>query len=139
MSMTDSRSCDECSKCCEGWFAGTAHGHSFYPGKPCHFLGKGCTIYENRPEKPCKTFNCEWLVNNELPAWMRPDMCNAILKKRTHEGIEFYDLVEAGQKLDSAVLSWFIIWSLNNHKNLNYSINGGRNKIGAPEFLALQI
>ena len=70
---------------------------------------------------------------------MRPDMCNAILKKRTHEGVEFYELVEAGQKLDSAVLSWFIMWTLNNKKNLKYSISGGSNKIGSNEFLVMPV
>ena len=70
---------------------------------------------------------------------MRPDMCNAILKQRLYEGVEFYELSEAGAKLDSAVLSWFIMWALNNKKNLKYSISGGANKIGSNEFLALSI
>lgn len=136
--MNEPRSCDECSKCCEGWLSGVAHEHTFYSGKPCHFLGKGCTIYEERPEKPCKSYKCEWLSSNELPVWMRPDMCNAILTKRTRESIEFYDLTEAGKQLDSAVLSWFIIWALNGKRNLMYEIKGGKNKIGSPEFLALK-
>ena len=129
------RTCDGCTKCCEGWLSASAHGHTFYPGKPCHFLGKSCTIYKDRPENPCKSYKCEWLVNEDIPMWMKPDLCNVIMTKRTENNIEFYDLAEAGQQLDSAVLSWVFMWALNKNKNIKYQIKGGINKIGSQEFV----
>ena len=137
--MTIQRSCDGCSKCCEGWVSGKAYQYDFYASKPCHFLCNGCTIYEDRPEDPCKSYKCAWLESDELPMWMRPDLSNAIVTRRFNEKIEYYDLIETGEKLDSVVLSWFIMWALNNRKNLMYTIQGGRNRIGSPEFLEITL
>jgi hypothetical protein len=50
--------------------------------------------------------------------------------------IEVYDMSECGVKVDSTVLSFLIIWALNNKKNLRYRVDGGINRIGSPEFLA---
>lgn len=132
------RSCGECTKCCEGWLTGDAYGHSFYAGKPCHFFCKGCTIYADRPVDPCQTYECEWLTNNELPGWMRPDLCQAVITKKEHQGVHYYDLVETGQTLESNVLSWFILWALNSQKNILYRIKNAPTKIGSPEFLAMK-
>jgi hypothetical protein len=136
---TNTRTCDGCTKCCEGWLHGSAQGHAFYPGKPCHFLGKGCSIYADRPEDPCKKYQCEWLASDELPMWMRPDLCKVIVTKRIINGVEFYDVLEAGQLLDAKVLSWFVLWALNTKKNLLYSVDGGRNRVGSDAFLQLKL
>lgn len=133
------RTCDGCSKCCEGVVNGVAHGYDFYPGKPCHFLGKGCTIYADRPVSPCHEYECAWLESDELPMWMRPDMCNVLVTRREKDGIEYFDIREAGKKLDAAVLSWFVIWALKGQRNILYQIDGGLNKIGSNEYLALQL
>ena len=131
------RKCDSCSKCCDGWLHSSAYGHDFYPGKPCHFSCNGCTIYADRPVDPCQTYQCEWLANDEFPAWMRPNLCNAIVTKREHKGIHYYDLAEAGQTLDATVLSWFVLWALNGKKNIMYRIKGSPTRIGSPEFLTM--
>lgn len=136
---TEPRTCDDCSKCCEGWLNGDAHGHVFYPGRPCHFFANGCSIYADRPAEPCRSYRCAWLESDELPMWMRPDLCKAIVTKRVQDGIEFYDVLEAGQVMDAKVLSWFVLWALNTQRNLSYAVNGIRNRIGSPEFLALQL
>ena len=136
--MTTQRTCDSCSKCCEGWLSGSAHGHEFYPGKPCFFLGKGCSIYENRPKDPCEGYTCEWLRSEQLPMWMRPDLCGVIATLKQREGIPYYSLVEAGKDMDAAVLSWFFQWAINNNHNLYYQVKGGANRIGSPAFMALK-
>lgn len=72
------RECGECTKCCE-WLKGEAYGHSFDIGKPCNFMGNGCcTIYDIRPERPCRTYFCAW-AQELFPEWMRPDKCGAII------------------------------------------------------------
>lgn len=71
--------------------------------------------------------------------WMRPDLSKSIVTKRIHEKIEFFEISECGEVIQAHVLSWLIIWSLNNGKNLKYQVNGGWNKIGSPEFLNASI
>jgi hypothetical protein len=129
------RKCDGCSECCKGWLAGEAYGHSFYPGKKCFYLQETCSIYETRPVNPCQTYKCHWLASEDLPMWMRPDLCNAVVTHRNVNGIEFYDVIETGKPLQADVLSWMTVWALNNKKNIRYQVNGGRNKIGTKEFL----
>lgn len=52
-----------------------------YPGKPCKHLDSGlCTIYPERPDNPCRTFDCGWkLPGSSMPDDMRPDRCGAIV------------------------------------------------------------
>jgi hypothetical protein len=124
------RSCDGCTKCCQGHLSGEAHGHSFQSGKPCFFVGdKGCSIYTDRPHDPCKTFKCEWLAQDYLPMWFRPDLSKVIVTKRVYDDGEWLEVCEAGQKMDSAVLSWLLIWAKNNNKNIRYQIDSGWNWI----------
>ena len=124
------RTCDGCTKCCQGYLWGEAHGHSFQSGKPCFFVGeKGCSIYEDRPDSPCKSFKCEWLASDYLPMWMRPDLSKVIATRRQYDDGEWLELTESGQKMDSAVLSWVLIWAANNKKNVRYQIDGGWNWI----------
>jgi hypothetical protein len=129
--MTIIRNCDNCTKCCEGWLWGEAHGHKFWPGRPCHYVSKnGCSIYEDRPETPCKSFKCEWLVNNDIPEWMKPDVSNVIIRKTTEKEKEFIEFTEAGSRLDVAVLSWiFMNYADGKIKNAKYQIDGGWNYI----------
>ena len=132
------RECGSCQKCCEGHLHGEAYGHRFWRSRPCHFLNKtGCTIYENRPEDPCKSFRCAWLAdeNQIIPEWMKPDEVNAILTWRTQGDIQYIELLEAGETMRSDVLNWAIQYALNNGLNINYQINGGWSKIGSDAFL----
>lgn len=129
------RTCDGCAECCKGWLSGNSYGHDFYPGKPCFFLQKSCSIYEKRPDDPCKSYRCHWLSSNDLPMWMRPDLSNALVTYRKYDNVEYFEILECGKKMDSSVLSWFIIWALNNQKNIKYQISGGFNKIGTEEFM----
>ena len=49
--VVEGRSCDGCTKCCEGYLAGEIQGKQMGFGKPCFLveIGKGCNDYENRP------------------------------------------------------------------------------------------
>jgi len=133
------RKCGECSKCCEGWVHGQIFGVPFYKGRPCFYLEKGCTIYKQRPENPCRIFKCVWLGEEVMPMWMRPDLIDVIVVKRLREGIEYYKLIEMGKKLDSAVLNWFVMWAISEGKNILYFINDGSNRIGSEQFLKIDV
>lgn len=120
------RTCDGCTKCCEGYLSGTANGYDFHPGKPCFFVtNNGCSIYEERPEDPCKKFSCVWREHNFLPMWMRPDLSKVIVVVRQFDDGEWVEVVEAGQKIDSTVLSWLLIWAANEKQNIRYQVDGG--------------
>jgi hypothetical protein len=125
------RSCGECTKCCDGWLAGNIKGHQMYPGQPCFFVTKdGCSDYENRPQEPCKKFECLWKSQPEIfPAWMRPDRVGGIFTSQKIQGVEFVYLVECGTKLDYSALSWLVQKMVDGTiKSINY--------MDAPEFVA---
>jgi hypothetical protein len=46
-----------------------------FPGRHCHFLEAGCcTIYDERPQSPCRNFVCGWLQpESPFPESFRPD------------------------------------------------------------------
>ena len=134
------RACNGCSACCEGALHGQAHGHAFWKGRPCHFLGKNCcTIYENRPDDPCKSFKCGYLIFEWMPEWMRPDLSGVIVTSRITEKnkIPYIEVVESQGKMKAEVLSFLFMSYMNGQlKNFTYQIDGGVNRIGGNDFLA---
>lgn len=132
------RECGECTACCEGWLHGEAHGHTFYSGKPCFFLCKGCAIYDQRPEHPCKSYKCTWLEDDILPMWMRPDLGGVIVTKRHVKDMTFYSVTETGKPIEAKVLNYLIQLALNKQLNIEYFIEGGQNRIGSTEFIELR-
>jgi hypothetical protein len=130
------RSCGSCTKCCEGYLTGEAKGKSFYPGKPCHFIaiGKGCTIYAERPLNPCVTYKCGWLTNMDIPEWMKPSDVDAIIDERELHGMRYINLREAGSPVQARVLNWFFQYILATGKNAVWEVEGGLNWCGSPEF-----
>lgn len=129
------RKCDGCTKCCEGWLHGVAHDKHFWPGTPCHFMGeKGCTIYEDRPHDPCKTYRCHWLDNQDIPEWLKPNRSNIIITKRQHDDISYLDVTEAGSKMTVETLTWLMVYCLNKNINIKYNIGAGYYRFGDPKF-----
>lgn len=131
------RTCDGCTACCEGWASGVAHGHMFYPGRKCHYVSDwGCTIYEDRPEQPCKTFKCLWLTDSRIPMWLKPNKTFALLVQENIKGISYVTIKEMGCKLDSSVLSWVVLAIQNKDMtNVRYELDGGWNFLGTKEFI----
>ena len=99
------------------------------PQRTCDVGEKGCSIYADRPEKPCASFKCEWLAGDYLPMWFRPDLSKVIVTDRQYDDGDWLMVSEAGQKMDSAILSWILIWAANNKKNVRYQVDGGWNWI----------
>jgi len=133
---TKQRACGECTRCCEGWLRASIKGRKVYPGHGCYFLGKNCTIYEDRPLNPCQTYSCEWLKNEQFdfPEWMRPDLANVIVTERIREGISYLEVRETGREISAMVLNWLVQETLRLQKNLLYRLSGKIYKIGSNEF-----
>jgi len=136
--VVNTRSCGTCTKCCEGYVSASVRGIPFFKGNPCHFvsIGKGCSIYEDRPKQPCKSYSCFWLKSEDVPEWMKPSEINAMISERyTKNNIYFLELIEAGETLRADVLSWLINYCNKNDFNLFWEVNGKKNYMGSDEFL----
>jgi len=133
------RECEGCKECCMGWLTANIAGYSMSPGMPCHFIGAtGCTIYQNRPEDPCKNYYCEWLVNEELPSWLKPSMSKVIVTKLNWSKGEYIKVKECGEKIDSSVLNWIYLYTQNNNINLAIEV-GGSWYFSGPEGFAEEV
>lgn len=131
------RNCNNCTKCCEGWTKGNVKGYDYYRGKPCHFvkINVGCSIYKDRPKEQCVDYNCEWLVNEEIPEWMKPNYTHVVINKIEEEGYVYFKCIEAGKKMSVNVLNWLFLYYIKNNINLLYQIDGGWHWIGSKNFV----
>ena len=132
----DERSCEGCTKCCEGWLSATIKGEDMYPGKPCQFveIGKGCTIYEDRPRDPCKKFVCMWRVSEDVPLELKPSESNVIFVRHDIEGIPYLNAVEAGDIMNPLALSWFVSYCVSNKINAHWTVDEKAFWMGNDEF-----
>ncbi|MBP8019085.1 MAG: hypothetical protein KAY82_03525 [Hylemonella sp.] len=97
------RECGECTACCQGWVYGDIHFrneiHEMKTGCACHFLRSGkCSIYEDRPETPCRQFKCGWLTRESpFPAEFRPDKLGVLIVLHVWRGRRSWILTTAGR------------------------------------------
>jgi len=136
----NNRQCGSCTKCCEGYLAGEAHGHVFGKGRPCFFvsIGKGCSIYEDRPKHPCVGYKCLWISSPDiLPEWMKPSEINNIIDVREIQGHMYISAVEAGSIISSKVLSWLISYVVTTNQNFVWECENGKYRIGSKEFVEI--
>lgn len=131
------RKCGECTACCEGWLEADINGHKMYKGKPCHYVmqNEGCSIYETRPETPCKVFRCLWLDAHDLTDDMRPDKSKVMLRVDNIEDIFFIRATELGQKVDSVVLAKMLQFAFHRRINILYEVDGLSYPMGDEKFL----
>lgn len=111
METVNTRSCGECTACCDGYLAGNAYGNFFGKLKPCVFVckTKGCNIYENRPDF-CKKFQCGW-YQGMLDEDLRPDKSNILVTTEIDaEGKKFALLVECKEDIDQTTKERIITW-----------------------------
>ncbi len=128
MDLIVGRNCNGCTECCNGSskLHGEIFGKHFHSGKPCHYVGEsGCTIYENRPQDPCKRFRCEWLDNPEMfPEWMKPNLSKIIgIRRTTEKGNSILEIRECGQKIDSNILNYFYQYSMKHGINMDIEVD----------------
>ncbi len=103
------RDCNGCTKCCEGYLVTNVSGMEIGPGKgPCKFVRKndGCSIHLARPYDPCKTFQCHWKENSNIPEWLKPSKVNAIMVLRILDQFNYIRIVKAGINQDPKIYEW---------------------------------
>lgn len=130
------KTCGTCTKCCEGWLTGNIKGHEMYPGKPCYFIeiGKGCTIYNDRPKDPCKDFSCGWLDIDSMPDEFKPENSGVIMYHKFILDHFYWSIVPAPNKPSPELLTWAIIYALSNNQNIVWLIGEKYYWIGSQEF-----
>lgn len=107
------RSCGECRKCCEGWLVGRVSepgvvDHELKIGAPCpHSSTRGCGIYQHRPEQPCRSFVCGWLLPaSPFPEQFKPDRLGVIVVPIQWREQRAWILVSAGKTPNDELLAW---------------------------------
>jgi hypothetical protein len=99
--------CGECTACCSGTLSTTIFEHKVNVENPCPFVCKsGCSIYEKRPDDPCKSFKCGWLIHPNIPDYMRPDKSGIILKNFNNNSINILNALQYSNTITDEVNNW---------------------------------
>jgi len=113
--ILNNKECGTCTKCCEGWLSAKIHDQVLLPNNPCKYIkNNSCSIYDNRPIKPCRTFNCLWISKN-LPEEFKPSVSGVISIQNIIEKQSYIFLVNAPKYPSKELVNWFKI----NYKNNN--------------------
>ena len=133
---TSGRQCGECTACCEGWAEGEIRGHAMYPGQHCHFLRQGaCTIYDERPQSPCRNFVCGWLHSDSpFPASFRPDQLGVIIVPMRWRERPAYVLLSAGKDPAPELIDWMQAFARDSGAPFFYQQQGERIGYGPAAF-----
>jgi hypothetical protein len=133
---TAPRACGPCTACCEGWAEGEIRGHRMHPGQHCHFLvDGGCTIYEERPQSPCRNFTCGWLMaGSPFPEAFRPDRVGVIVVPMRWRDRPCFVLLSAGRDPDDEMLAWMQAFARATGAPFYYQRHGERLGYGPAAF-----
>lgn len=104
-----SRECGPCNMCCQGWLKGHVKAkefqHELKLASPCPAsTPRGCGIYETRPDHPCRSFKCGWLVEGSpFPEEYRPDKTGVVIVQLSWRSKRAWVLATAGKVPDEAM------------------------------------
>jgi hypothetical protein len=111
-----------------------------FPGTPCHFvdIGVGCTIYPTRPTTPCRNFQCEWLIDEDVPDFLRPSISGVVMVAKSLEGHQYLFVTATGNAFDENRLSWAIVYGVQKYSNVVWQLQSREILfVGTPEFMKL--
>ena len=88
------RACGSCTLCCKlmGVVSIAKPVNTWCPH--CQ-KGKGCKIYDSRPEE-CREYACEWLTNPALPEALKPDKCRVVFSMLDEGGPFLHVIADPG-------------------------------------------
>lgn len=69
------KSCGPCGMCCKVF---AVEELAKPMGVQCAHFAAGCRIYPDRPA-PCRSFECVWLMDPQMPHRFRPDQTRVVL------------------------------------------------------------
>ncbi len=99
-----------------------------FAGQQCHFLNAGaCSIYEERPQSPCRNFVCAWLMpGSPLPENFRPDRVGVIAVPMRWRDAQAYVLLSAGNDPQPEMLEWMKAFAQRSGSPFFYQQDGQR-------------
>lgn len=133
----NARTCEGCTKCCEGWLLVKIGDQQLHPGNPCQFVdcGVGCTVYNDRPEQVCGAFECGWKDGDLVPEQFSPKETGQIVTVQTVESMEYIQSVYAGKEIAPDFLSWLVTFAVARQLNVEWSVNGQPHMLGSQTFI----
>ena len=110
MPAINTRHCQPCTACCEGWLDIQTPVVQAHLGKACsHCNHQGCEIYDTRPNDPCQDFFCAWRQEGTLlPHGMRPDLSGVIIQLNQLEwqGEDVIVAIATGSRIPARTFHW---------------------------------
>jgi len=110
MPAINTRNCQPCTACCEGWLDIHHPVAKAHLGAACtHCTSQGCSIYNERPQDPCQSFHCAWRQEGSLlPYDMRPDLSGVIVMtdQLQWQGEDVIVAVATGSRIPARTFHW---------------------------------
>lgn len=125
------KTCDGCVACCNGTLSAIIGDHKVHRGSPCHNIcydNNSCKIYDDRPEV-CRKFRCLWLIQEDIPEWMKPSNSGILLIYRptpdssADSGLLHAHIVE-GHKANAGIIMSVIYYAYRNNWTLKFIFDG---------------
>lgn len=118
------RNCQECRKCCEGWLHAKVFNNVLSPNNPCPLLNidlnqLGCSIHNDRPIKPCRIFNCLWILD-DMPESFKPNKSGVIFTRTKLDNFLYIFIINAPNYASEEIINWSIENYVKNGQNLIY-------------------
>ena len=107
------QNCGACNECCKEVLIQDIHGMVYDNSTVCTYLQcDKCIIYADRPSV-CKQYNCGWKLDNNMPAWMRPDKSKVLINSNTKEcilweGILAEYIVPINKQISNKVMTYLV-------------------------------
>ena len=128
------RECGQCTECCIGALSVTIEGIPVTKDNPCKYCDNGCTVHDAQPEKVCSEFHCGWIMDEQLPDDMRPDLSGAIMLQAKYFWMSRpVDMaVPTGIEIPSRTLRFIQHYSKNENRPLIYCKRDGEGRLIYP-------
>jgi Fe-S-cluster containining protein len=120
--IAEGKSCEGCVSCCDGNLSANIFGYEMGGAdkRGCHLLdyeNKKCGFYKDRPQL-CRDFQCEWLVNKDMPAELKPSVVDNVVVKYTCEDEPYLYISHKYEAPNQDLLDWMIDYCNRNQLNL---------------------
>ena len=70
-----------------------------------------------------------------MPMEFKPSEVGVIVANQEINGIPYLLLVEAGNRVDAEVLSWFLAWAVSQQLNVEWQVGEKFHQLGSMEFI----
>ena len=139
--VAEGKSCEGCVSCCDGNLYANIFGYEMggTTKRSCHLLdheNKKCGFYRDRPQL-CRDFQCEWLVNGDMPPELKPSIVDNVVVRYEAEGIPYLYISHKYDAPNQNLLNWMIDYCLGKTLNLAWWEHGKLKLRGTQEWVRI--